>query len=86
MTADSLHQRIRDFILRNYLFTDDASAVGLDDSLIGSGIVSSVAVLEIVMFIEHELGVQVRDEEVIPENFDSINRIAAFVAARRRPG
>ena len=39
--------------------------------------------LEIIMFIEDELGVQVEDEEMIPENLDSVNRIAAFVGRKK---
>ena len=78
--ADALHDQIRDFILENYLFTNDASALGLDDSLLGRGIVDSTGMLEIIFFIEEQLGVKVKDEEMIPDNLDSVNRIAAFVA------
>ena len=77
--ADSLRDRIQKFILENYLFTGDTSALGLDDSLLGRGIVDSTGMLEIIMFIEEQLGVTVKDEEMIPENLDSVSRIAAFV-------
>jgi acyl carrier protein len=40
--------------------------------------------LEIIMFIEEQLGVTVKDEEMIPDNLDSVNRIAAFVESRRK--
>ena len=78
-----LHTRVRTFILENYLFTDDESALGLDESLLDRGIVDSTGMLEIIMFIEDELGVRVEDEEMIPENLDSVNRIAAFVSAKK---
>jgi acyl carrier protein len=42
--------------------------------------------LELVLFVEETLGVPLRDEEIVPENFDSINRIARFIAARRGAG
>lgn len=81
--ADALRHKIRDFILENYLFTDDVTAVGLDDSLLEEGIVDSTGMLEIILFLEEELGVVVRDEDMIPENLDSVNRIVRFVATRR---
>ena len=82
--ADALHDQIRNFILENYLFTNDASALGPDDSLLGRGIVDSTGMLEIIFFIEEQLGVKVKDEEMIPDNLDSVSKIAAFVSSKRR--
>jgi acyl carrier protein len=82
--SDSLRDRVQKFILENYLFTSDASALGLDDSLLGRGIVDSTGMLEIIMFIEEQLGVTVKDEEMVPENLDSVSRIAAFVESKRK--
>jgi acyl carrier protein len=81
--ADALHDQIQKFILENYLFTNDASALGMDDSLLGRGIVDSTGMLEIIFFIEEQLGVKVRDEEMIPDNLDSVKKIAAFVQGKR---
>lgn len=81
--SSELQTQVRDFILENYLFTNDTTALGLDESLLDRGIVDSTGMLEIIMFIEDELGVQVADEEMIPENLDSVNRIAAFVARKK---
>ena len=82
--SDELRDRIQMFILENYLFSTDRSALGLDDSLLGRGIVDSTGMLEIIMFIEEQLGVAVKDEEMIPDNLDSVSRIAAFVESRRK--
>ena len=82
--SDDLRQRIQKFILENYLFSTDPAALGYDDSLLGRGIVDSTGMLEIIMFIEEQLGVTVKDEEMIPDNLDSVNRIAAFVESRRK--
>ncbi|MGH8249512.1 MAG: acyl carrier protein [Steroidobacteraceae bacterium] len=81
-TLDSIHR----FILDNYLFTSDTSQLGLDDSLLGRGIVDSTGMLEIILFIEEQCGVKVADSEMVPENLDSVNRIAAFVASKRSDG
>jgi len=82
--AQALRESIRGFILENFLFTDDISAVAFDDSLLERGIVDSTGMLEIVMFIEEQLGVKVRDEDMIPENLDSVNNIAKFVECKRQ--
>ena len=82
--SDALTDQIRDFILENYLFTSDTSAIGLDDSLLGRGIVDSTGMLEIIFFIEEQLGVKVKDEEMIPDNLDSVSKIAAFVSSKRQ--
>jgi acyl carrier protein len=82
--TDALRSSIRDFLLENYLFTNDTSAIGVDDSLLGRGIVDSTGMLEVIFFIEEKLGVKVKDEEMIPDNLDSINKIASFVEARRK--
>jgi acyl carrier protein len=82
--TDSLHDTIRRFILENYLFTDDVTQLSLEDSLLGRGIVDSTGMLEIILFIEEQLGVKVADTEMVPENLDSVNRIAAFVTSKRK--
>ena len=82
--TDSLHETIRRFILENYLFTDDVTQLGLEDSLLGRGIVDSTGMLEIILFIAEQLGVKVADTEMVPENLDSVNRIAAFVTSKRK--
>lgn len=77
--SNSMHDTIRSYILENYLFTDDASMLGLTDSLVGHGIVDSTGVLEIILFIEEQFGVKVKDEDMIAENFDSVSKIVDYV-------
>ena len=80
--ADVLLRRIQQFILENYLFTTDTSALGFDDALLALGIVDSSGILDIIMFIEEQFGVTMQDHEIIPDNLDSVNKIASFVHAR----
>lgn len=72
-------QKIRKYVLDNYLFTDDESALGDDDSFLEKGIIDSTGILEIIYFLEDEFGVAMSDEEMTPENLDSVTRIADFV-------
>ena len=57
--------------------------VGDGDSLLESGVIDSMAVLEIVGHIEQQYRVTVSDDDMMPENFDTIEAIAAFIASRR---
>jgi len=82
--STALHDQIRNFILENYLFTNDPTALALDDSLLGRGIVDSTGMLEIIYFIEEQLGVKVADADMIPDNLDSVNRIAKYVESKRK--
>jgi acyl carrier protein len=79
-------KRIREFVEQNFYV---AGPLGDDESLLDRGVVDSTGVLEIIAFVETELGVEVLDEEMTPQNLDGIGRIAAFVerkrAARVRP-
>ncbi len=76
-------QRIRQYILENLMFSDDPSQLPDDVSLLDRGIIDSTGVLEVVMFIEEAFGMKVRDSDLLPENFDSVARIADFVARLR---
>jgi len=76
-------QQIKDFILKNFLFTDDRSALSDDQSLMQSGILDSTGILELISFVEETYGVQVADEEMLPQNFDSVLAISAFVERKR---
>ncbi len=80
--SDELRRSIQSFILENYLFTDDPAALGGDDSLIKQGIVDSTGIMQIIVFLEDKLGVPVEDREMIPENFDSLNRIVRFASSK----
>jgi acyl carrier protein len=72
-------QLIRNYILENFLFTDDPSAIADDVSFLEQGIIDSVGALEIALFIEANFGFAVGDEEMLPKNLDSINNLVAFV-------
>lgn len=82
--ADQVRDKVRDFILENYLFTTDTSALGLDDSLLEKGVVDSSGMMEIILFLEEKLGVAMKDDEMTPDNLDSVNKIAKFAQGKLR--
>jgi len=79
----SNQQKIKDYILENFLFSDDQSALKEDDSFMSKGIVDSTGMLEIIYFLEDEFGVQVAEDEMVPENLDSVNNLVAFLAKKQ---
>ncbi len=73
--------RIKTFIIENYLFGDDE---GLEEStsFLDEGIIDSTGILELIDFISEEFSITVEDEELIPENLDSINNVSAFISSK----
>ena len=80
----SIQSQIRRYILENFLFTDDEARLRDDASFLEEGIVDSTGVLELVMFVEETFGIEVADEEILPENFDSVERLTRYVEAKLR--
>lgn len=75
--------KLRRYILETYLFTTDENALGNDDSFLDKGIIDSTGVLELVMFLEEQFGIKVEDSELLPENLDSVNRLARFIERKQ---
>lgn len=79
----STAELIRGYILENFLFTTDEAALKNADSLLGKGIIDSTGALELVYFLESRFGVKVEDDEMVPENLDSVDNILAFLARKQ---
>ena len=71
-------QQIRAYIAENFLLGQD-NGVRDDESLLGAGIVDSTGVLELVGFLEKTFRIELQDEDLVPENLDSIRNLASFV-------
>jgi acyl carrier protein len=76
-------KKLREYVFDNFLFTDEENALGNDDSFMEKGIIDSTGILEVITFIEEDFGITVKDEELIPENLDSINNLSAFIQRKR---
>lgn len=78
----NVKEQIREFIAENFLFNPDGFDLSDDASFLDEGVVDSTGTLEVVMFVEETFGVTVGDNEIEPENFDSVNKLAAYVAGK----
>ncbi len=79
MTTSDLSQSLRAFIDENFLFGVQ-TAYGDDDSLLEGSIIDSTGVLELVAHLEDTYGITIADEDLIPENLDSISGLTQFIS------
>ena len=75
-------EKIRAFIFSNFLFDADQGALENDASFLEQGIIDSTGVLELVEWLEETFSIKVEDDELIPENLDSVNRLGQFIARK----
>ena len=80
---DSVTAVIRTYLAENILFSGDTYPYPDEASFLDEGIVDSMNVLEIVGFVEKRFGIKVNDQEIVPDNFDSVSKLAAFVAKKQ---
>ena len=78
MNTDIKHS-IREFVETSFLFREGRERLGDDESLLGAGLIDSTGILELVSYLESAFGIVVQDEEIVPENLDSVGQIAAYV-------
>ena len=76
-----LNTDVRQFILKKFPLARKQQ-IRDSDALLESGMLDSMGVLDIVTFIQQEYGVDVADEDLVPENFRTIDRIAAFIRSK----
>lgn len=74
-------QQVRAYIGSNFIVSD-LGALADDDSLLGRGILDSTGFIELVSYLEETFRIQIADDEMIPENLDSLRSITAYVARK----
>jgi acyl carrier protein len=74
-----VEERIRSYIAENILFSDNGYRYSDEVSFLEEGIVDSMGIMELVMFVEEGFGITVEDEELVPDNFDSVSKLAAYI-------
>jgi acyl carrier protein len=78
----NVKEQIRSFVAENFLFSATGFDLSDDASFLDEGVVDSTGTLELVMFAEETFGIEVGDHEIEPENFDSVNKLAAYIARK----
>ena len=82
--TETVESQVRAYVVDHFLFGQGGDKLGSEDSFLEKGLIDSTGVLEVVMFLEERFGIKVQDEELVPENLDSVGRIARFVERKRQ--
>ena len=82
MNSTAIVSKVRDFVTENFLYARPDFVLGDSDKLLGSGIVDSMGVMEIVVFLEEQFGIAVDDADITEENLGSLQAIAEYVGSR----
>jgi acyl carrier protein len=79
---NNIKETIRTYIAENILFSDNGYPYDDDASFLEEGIVDSMGIMELVMFVDEKFGITVEDEELVPDNFDSVSMLAAYIQSK----
>lgn len=78
-----IKEKIKSYIAQNLLFRNDGYQYPDDTSFLEEGIVDSQGVMELVLFVEEEFGITVEDDEITPDNFDSVSLLTAYISRKK---
>lgn len=81
---DQIREELRSFLRETFFIGTTTMKLRDSDSLMDAGTVSSTGILEVVTFLEEHFGLEIDDQELLPENFDSIDRLVQFVGRKLR--
>lgn len=81
-TTTVIRDAVMEYIRENFIFGRKDFELKPDQSLIENGIIDSTGILELVMFLEETYSIQINDEELVPENLDSIDNIMRFLVTK----
>jgi acyl carrier protein len=78
----NVKEKIREYVAENFLLSSNGFDLGDDESFLEAGVVDSLGVLELVTFVEENYNVRVPDDEIVPGNFDSVDKLAAYIGRK----
>lgn len=81
-----IENKIRKFLAENFILSEQVDQLNASESFLEKGIIDSTGVLELVFFVEDQFGIQIDTSEVLPENFDSINNLSAYIRTKQGAG
>jgi acyl carrier protein len=80
-----LKENIRQYIAKNMLFSDEGFPHADDASFLEEGIIDSIGFMELVAYVQQTFGIEVGPQDLVPANFDSVDKLARYVAAKKNP-
>ncbi|MBW2734240.1 MAG: acyl carrier protein [Deltaproteobacteria bacterium] len=83
MEATQIESELKKYILETFVYAEEDTSLASDVHLFDNGIIDSTGVLELVGFLEEQYEVEVADTEMLPENFETIAALTAFVQQKQ---
>jgi acyl carrier protein len=77
-----LEQEVRQFIIDNFVFENSNGGFSNEDSFLETGLVDSMSIMTLVEFVKEKYAISIEDEELVPDHWDSVSRIASFIQSR----
>lgn len=74
-----IKEKIYNFLEENVMLDTEEENISDDESFMENGIIDSTGILELVSYIEEEFGFEVADDELVPDNFDSVNKLTEYI-------
>jgi acyl carrier protein len=82
MVAIQIEDKIKDFIAKNLVYDPNGYSYPDDASFLREGIVDSLGIMDLVAFLQSEFCITVETQDITPENFDSVMKLAGFVRSK----
>jgi acyl carrier protein len=82
MNDMEVEQRVRQYLVDNRRFHGPPEILTSDYRLIDKGVLDSMGIFEVISFLENQYGIQIEDQDIVPDNFGSLKSIAKLVAAK----
>jgi acyl carrier protein len=83
MQKDEVRAVVREYICKEYMF-DDSKDLNDHQSLLGSGVIDSTGILDLIGYLQQKFEVEFLDSELVAENFDSVDQIVEFLLRRKQ--
>ncbi len=84
MRASAVLKKVRKYVVENLLISEDEAGFSDEQSFLETGLIDSTGILEVIFFLENEFDLEIDDEEMIPENLDSVANIGRFVLSKNK--
>jgi acyl carrier protein len=75
--------KIKEFVRNNFLIGAENKSLGDDDSFLEQGIIDSTGILELVEYAQDTFEIKIEDEELLPDNLDSLSKLAKFIISKK---
>jgi acyl carrier protein len=80
----TVEEQIKEFIKKNLLYSNNGFPCKDDESFLDQGIIDSIGIMQLVVFVEENFNISIEDGEITPMNFDSVTRLAGYVRGKMK--